>query len=98
MKKGVVLSRKTLMLYRGKNVFINGESFGVGKADKAALEPWPTNARSTALPWPSLRRRAGSAIYLVSGRLDRTGLNVRGIADGIPTTQDKQLLRQRNKT
>ena len=37
-KKGVVLSRKTLMLYRGKNVFINGESFAIGKADKAALE------------------------------------------------------------
>ena len=37
-KKGIVLSRKSLMLYRGKNVFINGESFGVGRADKATLE------------------------------------------------------------
>jgi 50S ribosomal protein L16 3-hydroxylase len=37
-KKGIVLSRKTLMLYRGKNVFINGESFAVGRADKATLE------------------------------------------------------------
>jgi len=37
-KKGVALSRKTQMLYRGKNVFINGESFAVGRADKAALE------------------------------------------------------------
>ena len=37
-KKGVVLSRKTLMLYRGKNVFINGESFVIGRADKATLE------------------------------------------------------------
>ena len=37
-KKGVVLSRKTQMLYKGKNVFINGESFAIGKADKAALE------------------------------------------------------------
>src|SRR5450830_200698 len=37
-KKGLVLSRKTQMLYRGKNVFINGESFGVGKQDKATLE------------------------------------------------------------
>ena len=37
-KKGLVLSRKTQMLYRGKNVFINGESFGVGRADKATLE------------------------------------------------------------
>ncbi len=37
-KKGVTLSRKTQMLYRGKNVFINGESFAIKRADKAALE------------------------------------------------------------
>ena len=37
-KKGLSLSRKTQMLYRGKHVFINGESFGVGRADKVALE------------------------------------------------------------
>ncbi|HAT32299.1 MAG TPA: cupin, partial [Janthinobacterium sp.] len=37
-KKGVALSRKSLMLYRGKNVFINGESFAIGRADKVTLE------------------------------------------------------------
>ncbi len=37
-KRGIALSRKTQMLYRGKNVFINGESFSVGKADKAVLD------------------------------------------------------------
>jgi 50S ribosomal protein L16 3-hydroxylase len=37
-KKGVTLSRKTQMLYRGKHVFINGESFAIGRADKATLE------------------------------------------------------------
>lgn len=37
-KKGVLLSRKTQMLYRGKHVFINGESFAIGRADKVALE------------------------------------------------------------
>ena len=37
-KKGVALSRKTLMLYRAKHVFINGESFAIGRADKATLE------------------------------------------------------------
>ena len=37
-KRGVVLSLKTLMLYRGKHVFINGESFAVDRADKALLE------------------------------------------------------------
>ena len=37
-KRGVVLSRKTQMLYRGKHVFINGESFAVDhRADKASL-------------------------------------------------------------
>ncbi len=36
-KRGIVLSRKTQMLYRGKHVFINGESFAAGRADKGAL-------------------------------------------------------------
>ena len=37
-KQGLSLSRKTQMLYRGKHVFINGESFAIGRADKATLE------------------------------------------------------------
>ncbi|OON61190.1 cupin [Massilia sp. KIM] len=37
-KRGLKLSSKTLMLYRGKHVFINGESFAVGRADKAVLD------------------------------------------------------------
>ena len=37
-KRGVALSLKTRMLYRGKHVFINGESFAVGRADKAILD------------------------------------------------------------
>ena len=37
-KKGLELSPKTLMLYRGKHVFINGESFAVGRADKVVLD------------------------------------------------------------
>jgi 50S ribosomal protein L16 3-hydroxylase len=37
-KKGVQLSLKSQMLYRGKHVFINGESFAVGRADKAVLD------------------------------------------------------------
>jgi 50S ribosomal protein L16 3-hydroxylase len=44
-KRGIALSRKTQMLYRGKNVFINGESFSVGKADKAVLDQL-ANARA----------------------------------------------------
>jgi len=36
-KRGVALSRKTQMLYRDRHVFINGESFGVGRTDKATL-------------------------------------------------------------
>jgi 50S ribosomal protein L16 3-hydroxylase len=37
-KRGLKLSRKSLMLYRGKHVFINGESFAVGRADKTVLD------------------------------------------------------------
>lgn len=36
-KRGIALSRKTQMLYRGKHVFINGESFSAGRADKTSL-------------------------------------------------------------
>ncbi|HJU71364.1 MAG TPA: cupin domain-containing protein [Paucimonas sp.] len=36
-KRGVALSRKTRMLYRGKHVFINGESFAAQAADKVSL-------------------------------------------------------------
>lgn len=36
-KRGVILSRKTRMLYRGRHLFINGESFALGRNDKAAL-------------------------------------------------------------
>lgn len=37
-KRGVKLSLKSLMLYRGEHVFINGESFAVSKQDKAVLD------------------------------------------------------------
>jgi 50S ribosomal protein L16 3-hydroxylase len=36
-KHGVALHRKTRMLYRGKHVFVNGESFVAGRADKPVL-------------------------------------------------------------
>lgn len=36
-RRGITLSRKTRMLYRGKHVFINGESFAVSSKDKASL-------------------------------------------------------------
>ncbi|RJG00237.1 cupin domain-containing protein [Noviherbaspirillum sedimenti] len=36
-KRGIKLSRKTQMLYRGKHIFINGESFMAGRAEKTPL-------------------------------------------------------------
>ena len=36
-KQGIELALKTRMLYRGSNIFVNGESFGVTGADKALL-------------------------------------------------------------
>ena len=44
-KRGIALSRKTQMLYRGNTIFINGESFDVGRADKTLLAAL-ANARS----------------------------------------------------
>ena len=37
LKNGVSLALKTQMLYQGKHIFINGESFNVGREDKAIL-------------------------------------------------------------
>ncbi|MDQ1816230.1 cupin domain-containing protein [Massilia sp. CCM 9210] len=50
-KRGVALSLKSQMLYRGKHVFINGESFAVGRADKAVLD---VLANERALPGAAL--------------------------------------------
>lgn len=36
-KRGIKLSRKTRMLYKGKHVFINGESFAAGASDRKLL-------------------------------------------------------------
>lgn len=36
-KRGLILSRKTRMLYRGKHLFINGEAFALRREDKPAL-------------------------------------------------------------
>jgi len=36
-KNGVRLSRKTTMLYAGRHLFINGESFAIGRADRKPL-------------------------------------------------------------
>jgi 50S ribosomal protein L16 3-hydroxylase len=35
--RGIALSRKTQMLYRGRTIFINGESFDAGREDKILL-------------------------------------------------------------
>jgi 50S ribosomal protein L16 3-hydroxylase len=44
-RRGLKLSPKTLMLYRGKHVFINGESFAAGRADKAVLDALANDRR-----------------------------------------------------
>jgi 50S ribosomal protein L16 3-hydroxylase len=46
-KRGLKLSAKTLMLYRGKHVFINGESFAVSRADKIVLDVLANERRLT---------------------------------------------------
>ena len=57
-RKGLVLSLKSLMLYRGKHVFINGESFAVGRADKVVLD---VLANTRALP-PGAMTRASDDV------------------------------------
>lgn len=59
---GVLLSRKTIMLYRGKHIFINGESFAVGRADKVALEAL---ANLRALDGATLAAASGDVIDAV---------------------------------
>ena len=36
-KRGIILSRKTRMLYRGRHLFINGESFVLNRSDKTSI-------------------------------------------------------------
>ena len=54
-KRGIKLSRKTIMLYRGKHLFINGESFMAGRAEKEPL-----------LSLANTRSLAGSALTQAS--------------------------------
>ncbi|MES2933314.1 MAG: cupin domain-containing protein [Pseudomonadota bacterium] len=54
-KHGVALSRKSRMLYQGSHVFINGESFSIGRADKATL-----------VTLANARRLDGAAVALAS--------------------------------
>ena len=58
-KRGLALSAKTLMLYRGKHVFINGESFGVGRADKVVLD---VLANDRALPGSALAQASDDVL------------------------------------
>lgn len=45
IKRGIVLSRKTQMLYRDEHIFINGESFVADKNDKMTLESLANSRR-----------------------------------------------------
>ncbi|CAN5389273.1 cupin domain-containing protein [soil metagenome] len=45
IKKGLVLATKSQMLYRGKNIFINGESFIAGKAEMPFLATFANDRR-----------------------------------------------------
>ena len=89
---GLSLSAKTQMLYRGKHVFINGESFGVGKADKATLELLANNRRLEGDEFAPLGQRDVASLEvrpaeakvggpLVVDRLMSHGLAVRAHPD-----------------
>jgi 50S ribosomal protein L16 3-hydroxylase len=42
-RRGIRLSIKTRMLYRGRHIFINGESYAVSQNDKALLTEFANN-------------------------------------------------------
>jgi 50S ribosomal protein L16 3-hydroxylase len=58
-RTGVRLSRKTRMLYSGKHVFINGESFTAGREDRALLS---TLADRRRLDGPAVAAASGDVI------------------------------------
>ncbi len=62
-KRGVKLSRKTQMLYRDRHVFINGESFGVGRADKATLSVLADERRIDGVTIASASEDVKEALY-----------------------------------
>lgn len=47
-RRGLQLHRKTRMLYRGKQLFINGESFQPGRADQILLQAFANQRAMTA--------------------------------------------------
>jgi 50S ribosomal protein L16 3-hydroxylase len=62
-KHGVALSRKTIMLYQGKTVFINAESFEIGRADKAALETLANTRRLDGTALAKASADVAEALY-----------------------------------
>ena len=63
-KRGIRLALKTQMLYRSKNVFINGESFTVGLADRALLVALADQRRLDATALASVSRDVREALHL----------------------------------
>lgn len=62
-KRGVTLSRKTRMLYRGRHLFINGESFTMGRADKALLTALANRRRLHGTEIPQASEDVMDALY-----------------------------------
>jgi 50S ribosomal protein L16 3-hydroxylase len=62
-RRGLKLSPKTLMLYRGKHVFINGESFEVGRADKTVLDPLANGRELAGAMLPKASEDVREALY-----------------------------------
>jgi 50S ribosomal protein L16 3-hydroxylase len=62
--RGVALARKTQMLYRGKHLFINGESFGLAVADRAIMGALADARALTPAQMVGLSADVAEALYL----------------------------------
>jgi 50S ribosomal protein L16 3-hydroxylase len=62
--RGVAVARKTQMLYRGKHLFINGESFGLAVADRAILGALADARALTPAQMVGLSVDVAEALYL----------------------------------
>lgn len=63
-RRGIVLSLKTVMLYRGRHIFINGESFAVGSGELAVLVTLADCRQLSADQLVDICDDVGEALYL----------------------------------
>lgn len=62
-KRGISLSRKTRMLYRGTHVFINGESFKAKREEKLPITTLADTRRLDGITMPTVPENVAETLY-----------------------------------